>query len=95
MELNASDSRGIDTIRHQVKDFARTRPIGNVPFKICVLDEADALTPEAQQALRRTMENYTQTCRFILAANYSSKLIDPIQSRCVAFVIPILFEIPI
>jgi len=85
LETNASDERGIDTIRHKIKDFARTRPIGNVPFKIAVLDEADALTPEAQQALRRTMENYTHTCRFILICNYSSRIIDPIQSRCTVF----------
>lgn len=85
LELNASDERGIDVVRHKVKDFARTRAIGNVPFKIIYLDECDALTKEAQQALRRTMENYTQTTRFILAANYSSKIIDPIQSRCAIF----------
>lgn len=85
LELNASDTRGIDTIRMNVKDFARTRAIGNAPFKIIFLDEADALTREAQQALRRTMENYTQTCRFILSGNYSSKIIEPIQSRCVVF----------
>ena len=85
LELNASDERGIDVIRNKVKDFARTRAIGDVPFKIIYLDECDALTKEAQQALRRTMENYTQTCRFILAANYSSKIIDPIQSRCAIF----------
>lgn len=85
LELNASDERGIDVIRNKVKDFARTRAIGAVPFKIIYLDECDALTREAQQALRRTMENYTQTCRFVLAANYSSKIIDPIQSRCAIF----------
>jgi len=85
LELNASDERGIDVIRNKVKDFARTRAIGDVPFKIIYLDECDALTKEAQQALRRTMENYTQTCRFILSANYSSKIIDPIQSRCAVF----------
>src|SRR3989338_9072725 len=85
LELNASDERGIDVVRHKVKDFARTRALGNVPFKIIFLDESDALTKEAQQALRRTMENYTHTCRFILAANYSSKIIDPIQSRCAVF----------
>ncbi len=85
LELNASDERGIDVIRVKVKDFARTRAIGNVPFKIIYLDESDALTREAQQALRRTMENYTRTCRFILSANYSSKIIDPIQSRCAIF----------
>lgn len=85
LELNASDERGISIIREKVKSFARTRSLGNVPFKIIFLDEADALTPEAQQALRRTMENYSSTCRFILSCNYSSKIIDPIQSRCVVF----------
>jgi replication factor C small subunit len=85
LELNASDERGIDVVRVKVKDFARTKAIGDVPFKIIYLDECDALTREAQQALRRTMENYTNTCRFILSANYSSKIIDPIQSRCAIF----------
>ncbi len=85
LELNASDERGIDVVRVKVKDFARTRAIADVPFKIIYMDECDALTREAQQALRRTMENYTQTCRFILSCNYSSKIIDPIQSRCSVF----------
>ncbi|MHA1608128.1 MAG: replication factor C small subunit [Candidatus Freyarchaeota archaeon] len=85
LELNASDARGIDVIRGVVKDFARTMPLGDVPFKILVLDEADALTQEAQQALRRTMERFTRTCRFILVVNYSSKIIEPIQSRCALF----------
>lgn len=85
MELNASDERGIDTIRTKVKEFARTRPIGDFPFKIILLDEADALTRDAQQALRRTMENFSSTCRFILDCNFSSKIIEPIQSRCAIF----------
>src|SRR3972149_42629 len=85
LELNASDERGINVVREKVKNFARTKSLGNVPFKIIFLVEADALTPEAQQALRRTMENYSATCRFILSCNYSSKIIDPIQSRCVIF----------
>ena len=74
LELNASDERGIDVIRNKVKDFARTRPLGEVSYKIIYLDESDALTQEAQQALRRTMEDYTATCRFILGANFSSKI---------------------
>ncbi|MDY6778805.1 MAG: replication factor C small subunit [Candidatus Nanohaloarchaea archaeon] len=84
METNASDDRGIDVVRNQVKDFARTRPI-NADFKIIFLDEADALTSDAQQALRRTMEKFTESCRFILSCNYSSKIISPIQSRCAIF----------
>ncbi|MEM4703426.1 MAG: replication factor C small subunit [Candidatus Pacearchaeota archaeon] len=84
LELNASDERGIDVIRQKVKAFARTKAFSG-PFKIIFLDEADALTREAQQALRRTMEQFTGTCRFILSCNYSSKIIDPIQSRCAVF----------
>jgi replication factor C small subunit len=84
-ELNASDERGIDVVRNQIKQFARTTPFGNASFKILFLDEADALTTDAQAALRRTMESYAQTCRFILSCNYSSKIIDPIQSRCAIY----------
>jgi len=85
LELNASDARGIDVIRGEVKEFARMRAIGEVPYKLIILDEADNLTADAQHALRRTMENYTRTTRFILICNYSSKIIDPIQSRCAVF----------
>jgi replication factor C small subunit len=85
LELNASDARGIDVVRETVKTFARVRSIGEVRFKIMILDEADNMTSAAQQALRRTMERYTETCRFILIANYSGKIIEPIQSRCAPF----------
>lgn len=84
LELNASDDRGIEVVRKTIKDFARTLPL-DAEYKIIFLDEADALTQDAQQALRRTMEKYTKTCRFILSCNYSSKIIEPIQSRCVVF----------
>lgn len=83
-ETNASDERGINVVREKIKDFARTKPIGG-EFKIIFLDESDALTSDAQNALRRTMEVYTSTCRFILSCNYSSRIIDPIQSRCAIF----------
>ncbi|HLE54076.1 MAG TPA: replication factor C small subunit [Thermoplasmata archaeon] len=84
-ELNSSDERGIDVVRQKIKDIARLAPFGGTPFKIIFLDEADNLTADAQAALRRTMETYTKTSRFILSANYSSRLIEPIQSRCAVF----------
>lgn len=85
IELNASDERGIDVVRGKIKEFARTSPVGGAEFKIIFMDEADALTQDAQAALRRTMEKYSGVCRFILSCNYSSKIIDPIQSRCAVF----------
>lgn len=85
LEMNASDERGLQSVRTKVKEFARMAPDKSVPFKLIFLDEADALTPDAQGALRRIMEQYAGTCRFILSCNYSSKIIEPIQSRCAVF----------
>ncbi len=85
LELNASDDRGIDVIRNKIKEFAKLKSLAQIPYKIVCLDEADSLTKEAQQALRRTMEKYSDFCRFILACNEISKILDPIQSRCVIF----------
>lgn len=84
-ELNASDERGIEVVRGKIKNFAMSSPIGDEKFKIIFLDEADALTQDAQSALRRTMEKYTNVCRFILSCNYPSKIIEPIQSRCAIY----------
>ncbi|MEN2974455.1 MAG: replication factor C small subunit [Candidatus Caldarchaeales archaeon] len=84
--LHNSDERGIQTIRDKVKMFARQIPIGGeIGFKILLLDESDQLTDDAQHAFRRVMEQYSTTCRFILAANYSNRIIEPIQSRCAVF----------
>ena len=85
MEINASDERGIDVIRNRVKDYAAVSSIGNVSFKIILLDEADSLTKDAQNALKRTMEKYSSSCRYILTCNYSSKIIEPITSRTSIF----------
>jgi replication factor C small subunit len=84
-EMNASDARGIDMIRKDVKEFAKTISLANIPIKIMFLDEADSLTSDAQHALRRTMEKFSAETRFILSANYANKIIEPIQSRCVVF----------
>ena len=85
LEMNASDERKLESIRTKVKQFARTAPIPGTTFKVIFLDEADALTPDAQGALRRIMEQYSETCRFILSCNYSSKIVEAIQSRCAVF----------
>jgi replication factor C small subunit len=85
LEINASDERGIQTIREKVKMFARQIPMGEYSFKILFLDESDQLTDDAQHAFRRVMEQFSVTCRFILAANYSNRMIEPIQSRCAVF----------
>ena len=84
LELNASDQRGIDVVRDRIKNFARSS-FGGVEYRIIFLDEADALTSDAQSALRRTMEQFSHNTRFILSCNYSSQIIDPIQSRCAVF----------
>ena len=84
LELNASDERGIDVVRDRIKSFARTS-FGGANYRIIFLDEADALTSDAQAALRRTMEQFSNNVRFILSCNYSSQIIDPIQSRCTVF----------
>ncbi|MDQ2055482.1 MULTISPECIES: replication factor C small subunit [Halobellus] len=84
LELNASDERGIDVVRDRIKNFARSS-FGGYDYRIIFLDEADSLTDDAQSALRRTMEQFSDNTRFILSCNYSSKIIDPIQSRCAVF----------
>src|SRR5512136_587245 len=87
LELNASDERGIDTVRDRVKDFSRysRAAFGNVPFALIILDESDQMTGPAQTALRRIMETSSRTSRFILICNQSGKIIEPIQSRCAIF----------
>ncbi|KAJ2474845.1 replication factor C subunit 4, partial [Coemansia sp. RSA 2131] len=83
LELNASDDRGIDVVRNRIKMFAQKKVnLAAGRHKIIILDEADSMTPGAQQALRRTMEIYSNTTRFALACNLSGKIIEPIQSRC-------------
>jgi len=81
LELNASDERGIDTIRNRVKQFISAKRLTEAP-RIVFLDEADALTFDAQTALRNMMEKYAKNAKFILTANYENKIIDPIRSRC-------------
>ena len=79
--INASDESGIDTIRHNITNFAQTKSFDG-KVKVVVLDEADGLTSQAQAALRNTMETYAKYCRFILTANYKHKIIPALQSRC-------------
>lgn len=96
IEVNASSAGGIDLFRSRreqskpdrypsIKDYVRSQPMGDAPYRVVFLDEADNLTQDAQQAFRRTMEQYADNSRFILSCNYSSRIIDPIQSRCAVF----------
>lgn len=98
LELNASDDRGIDVVREQIKTFASTKQIFNMggggggrsgnniaAYKLIILDEADAMTNTAQMALRRIMEKYTANTRFCIIANYSHKLSPALLSRCTRF----------
>lgn len=84
LETNASDERGIDVVRNKIKEYARMASLGG-GFNLIFLDECDHLTGDAQAALRRTMETFTRTSRFILSCNYSSRIIEPIQSRTAVF----------
>lgn len=87
LELNASDERGIDVVREQIKSFASTKSVfgAKAGFKLIVLDEADAMTQAAQSALRRVIEQYTKNVRFCIICNYVNKIIPAIQSRCTRF----------
>ena len=86
LELNASDERGIDVVRYQIKDFSSTSQVfSRTSFKLVILDEADQMTSEAQAALRRVMEKYTCNVRFIILCNHVNKIISAIQSRCTRF----------
>jgi replication factor C subunit 3/5 len=85
LELNASDERGIDVVRDQIKTFASTKQIFSSGFKLIILDEADAMTSQAQNALRRIIEKYTAHTRFCILANYTHKIAPALLSRCTRF----------
>ncbi len=85
LELNASDDRGIDVVRGPILNFASTRTVFNSGFKLVILDEADAMTSDAQNALRRIIERFTENVRFCIICNYLSKIIPALQSRCTRF----------
>jgi replication factor C small subunit len=84
-EFNASDERGIDVVRDKIKNWARSSPSGGYSYKVVFLDEADQLTNDAQAALRRIMEQYSDSTRFVLTCNYINQVIDPLQSRCATY----------
>jgi hypothetical protein len=84
-KLNASDERGIDVVREQIKQFAETRTLFSKGYKLIILDEADMMTQQAQAALRRVIELYTKNVRFCIICNYVNKIIPAIQSRCTRF----------
>lgn len=81
-EINASDDRKLETVRNRIKEIASTKRIGDVPFKIILLDEMDGMTKDAQNALKRIMERYSDNCRFIITCNNRHKIINPLMSRC-------------
>lgn len=85
LELNASDDRGIGIVRGQIMNFASTRTIFSSGYKLVILDEADAMTNDAQNALRRIIEKFTENVRFCLIGNYLGKIIPALQSRCTRF----------
>jgi replication factor C subunit 3/5 len=85
LQLNASDDRGIDVVRDQIKEFAGTKRLFSSGVKLVILDEADSMTSEAQFALRRVIEKFTRHTRFCMVCNYVSKIIPALQSRCTKF----------
>lgn len=85
LELNASDDRGIGIVRGRILDFASTKTMFSSGFKLIILDEADAMTNDAQNALRRVIEKHTNSVRFCIICNYLSKIIPALQSRCTRF----------
>ncbi len=82
VEVNASDDRRLEVVRTTIKNVAQSGTIGDVPFRICLLDEMDGMTTDAQNALKRIMERYSGNIRFIITCNDKSKIIYPLQSRC-------------